>query len=722
MQYLRIGLKYLYTMLLIFLIYTVADNYVYAIICFFEMFIIICLSDILMKRFNIGGKIFNFITLLLMNVQLTVFYFSGTYLSLAMVNNLNSVQDLSGKYSIYIPFIIVLLISTAIPAKKTNLSIKRVGVAFIILFSLEILISNVWQASNCSPTISLVNLARQYMQQKELECLVLDNNADRNIFYNEESGDYIQKPDELPESPNIILIFTEGLSQSIISDERNIMPNVKKIQAESVNFVNYYNHTFATYNGISGQLYSGFQREQDEENLLISLQDILKSVGYETTFINVEPFNNEFTKYLSGMRFDNLITDETLGLDLADCISDKEAYNILKRVCKEQGETKKPFFVSMYTIGTHVGWACPDEKFEDGSDEILNKFYNVDYQFGQFINEFSTSELASNTVVIFTTDHATFAESDYKRSFPNANREHSSLDQIPLFFYYQGIENQNIDVGGRNSLDLAPTILDFLDISEPNYFLGTSLFSDNDNNYDTIFSEALANTYSTKGSEILHLDNEKLSWFRDSLTKYFAAKIKADSVPSLKTIVSDDYACMNVLLENATDYEKIWFLVWSDAKNQEDLIWYEGTKNLEGNWDCDINLCDYQIVGEYYIEARAGKEKPEEKLLSYSLYIDQYPKVPIKTDVYSDIECKHINIEYDLAEYEDGNIWFVVWSNKDGQDDIKYYHAKKNTDNSWEYDVKCSEHFNDIGKYNIHVYTGSNSPEEFIMNTVVWVE
>lgn len=49
---------------------------------------------------------------------------------------------------------------------------------------------------------------------------------------------------------NVILIFTEGLSNHIITDSRNIMPNVAALKNQTISFSNYYNHTFATYRGI----------------------------------------------------------------------------------------------------------------------------------------------------------------------------------------------------------------------------------------------------------------------------------------------------------------------------------------------------------------------------------------------------------------------------------------------------------------------------------------
>ena len=51
---------------------------------------------------------------------------------------------------------------------------------------------------------------------------------------------------------------------------------------------------------------------------------------------------------------------------------------------------------------------------------------------------------------------------------------------MPLFIYHKDVEAKDIDVDGRTTIDFAPTVLDYLDISKPNYFLGESLFSGKD--------------------------------------------------------------------------------------------------------------------------------------------------------------------------------------------------------------------------------------------------
>lgn len=77
----------------------------------------------------------------------------------------------------------------------------------------------------------------------ETECDVADE------FYSEMVSDYIKKPGDLSDSPNVILVSVEGLSQNIIDDDRDIMPNLRDLQKRSISFEQYFNHAFATYMG-----------------------------------------------------------------------------------------------------------------------------------------------------------------------------------------------------------------------------------------------------------------------------------------------------------------------------------------------------------------------------------------------------------------------------------------------------------------------------------------
>lgn len=156
---------------------------------------------------------------------------------------------------------------------------------------------------------------------------------------------------------------------------------------------------------------------------------------------------------------------------------------------------------------------------------MLNRFHNLDYWFGQFMEKFNNSALAEDTIIVFTADHSVYADADYYYAYPDSTRIAYGMDKIPLFIYHAGIVPQQIDVEGRNSLDMAPTILDYLDISAPNYFLGETLFfsKSNGNNYDTVYYDG-GEIWSSNLGEIQELSDTNKQEFLERLQKYFAAK------------------------------------------------------------------------------------------------------------------------------------------------------------------------------------------------------
>ncbi|MDR2608816.1 MAG: sulfatase-like hydrolase/transferase [Treponema sp.] len=301
--------------------------------------------------------------------------------------------------------------------------------------------------------------------------------------------------------PNVIIIFSEGLSAEVIDKfndlELNLTPNLDKLYDESLVFINYYNHTAATFRGLRGQLYSthqylggyyanniGFgQLERTEmdrqlETGLISLVDILNEAGYGTYFINPEPSNARFSDYLENLHFGNIYSGEINDRYLTD----REVFDLLGNSINA---VESPFLMCVYNMGTHHGYDSPDAKYGDGSDPVKNKFYNFDLQFGKFFENFMASEISNNTFLIFTTDHASYNSPEYKKAFKS--RQKYFVNTIPFFIYRKGMEHGIVDADGRNSLALSPTVLNLLHINKhDNYFLGSSLFLQNDNAVERI--------------------------------------------------------------------------------------------------------------------------------------------------------------------------------------------------------------------------------------------
>lgn len=523
-------IKYCFSIIITFFSLLTTGNFYYLLFSLLELIIIFSLSNMILKRSTIAGNIFNYIFLLIYNVELLVLMFGNSFVTLIMINNLSSWEALKGRMAVYLLGFGLLILFSFLPViyiEPNNTKFNRAKNLNIRYFNLKLLIATLLMETmllfsvgyNYSPAYSTYDLSENYYKYNQL----VQNNSSKNIkseeFHKDEVKGYVEKPKNLSESPNVILIFVEGMSQHIIDDERNIAPNIREVQSKSLNFKNYYNHTFATYAGIIGQLYSGYQLQNNDKNYLISLPQVLSAYGYHTSFINTEPKNKEFTTYLNNLGFDKVIpgpVTKSLGVT-----SDKDAYK--KLLSEIDKKNQSPFFISMYTFGTHIGMDGYDRKFGDGSDRLLSRFHDMDYQFGKFIEEFNNSSLADNTILVFTTDHATFVDDEYRSSFPKNSRVQGNLDKVPLFIYYKGVIPEVVDVEGRNSINLTPTILDYLDYSAGNYFLGESLFSKNknDNIYSTLFvSELIYRT--TKDNKISEISKKEKEKIEQKVSEYYS--------------------------------------------------------------------------------------------------------------------------------------------------------------------------------------------------------
>lgn len=289
---------------------------------------------------------------------------------------------------------------------------------------------------------------------------------------------------------NVIIIFIEGTSKLVLSD--NLTPNLMNFEKKSLSFINYYNHTAATYRGIRGQLISGYQYiggcmkgnsgiyETDKSKMrslfntkVESLPLILNQNGYQSVFVTPHSYQDNFTSFLKNIGFQKVVaTDQSI-------LSDEDTYNLIFSTATNLNKSSKRFFLGAYTVGTHEGFDSNSFKYGDGTNPYYNKFYNSDHWFGEFLKKFENSDLNDNTLLIFTADHSSIQSAPFKKSFSNPEGSiNRFIDKVPLFIYCKGIEPEKIDVAGRNSLGLTPTVLDILGIHNvQNHFLGNSLFS-----------------------------------------------------------------------------------------------------------------------------------------------------------------------------------------------------------------------------------------------------
>ena len=335
---------------------------------------------------------------------------------------------------------------------------------------------------------------------------------------------------------NLIIIFTEGLSDRVISEE--LTPNLYNLRQHSLYFENYYNHTAPTFRGLRGQLISGFVRaansdvnsmsqrrlEQTFKNSSESLPSIFNDNNYDTIFLGPHPSDSKLYLYMQATGFANVRTSDDFKDEKKHYpdLSDHDIFKYLSEIIENEKEKEHNFFVSMYNVETHHGMTVKDHIYGKGDNDFFNKFYNFDYWLGDFINRFNSSKVSDDTVLVITADHSTYAVPLFEDTFRFKSHSRSLfVDKIPFIVYKKGVTEKPLifNAHGRNSLCLAPTLLDLMGMEEiRNHFLGTSLFEDNDSKFEHL---SLIGADSIETSESEYHDTELSSEIKEKLDVFF---------------------------------------------------------------------------------------------------------------------------------------------------------------------------------------------------------
>ncbi len=184
--------------------------------------------------------------------------------------------------------------------------------------------------------------------------------------------------------------------------------------------------------------------------------------------------------------------------------------------------------------------------------------------------------------------------------------------------------------------------------------------------------------------------------------------VKVLATPKLNISVNGNI--VNIALKNAVSVSagsKVYFPVWGESGGQNDIVWYEASYVSPGKWTASIDLTRHQETGKYNVHAYVDNGAMN-LLLASSFNVESTIAGKVSVDQKDD-EAGTFRLKIENASAPGGvkQILVPVWSEKNGQDDIIWYEAKKQG-NVWYVDVDASNHNNDIGKYNAHVYIYGN--------------
>ena len=181
--------------------------------------------------------------------------------------------------------------------------------------------------------------------------------------------------------------------------------------------------------------------------------------------------------------------------------------------------------------------------------------------------------------------------------------------------------------------------------------------------------------------------------------------------------VSDNCRTMSIRLDTAHSYSGIRFAVWSSAGGQDDLVWYTAKNGGSGSWTYDVDLARHNTTGTYFIHVYSGN-----KLVAHTTAQVKSLPAPapgVKPGLTAAVSADNAAMELALtttAKY--GKVRFAVWSSANGQDDLQWYQAVRQSNGDWSYTVNLSQH-RDKGTYFIHVY--GNTRQNLVAHTAAYV-
>ena len=299
------------------------------------------------------------------------------------------------------------------------------------------------------------------------------------------------------ERPNIVFIQIESLKSEVLDlviEGKPVTPNLSLLAQKSLFFTDFYAQgrttsdcDFIALNSLlvpqNGLIVSR------PGNTFLSIAGILRDYGYKTIALNGarrKIWNHEKMYKAYGFNefyaLEDFPDEESFGLGLSDPAIFKQAGKLMEK-------TDKPFFLFFTTLSSHHPFYMPDSKKlirANTSDPLANSYLEsinyADSSLGGFIEFLHSSEIMKNTVVFIYGDHTIRMDYFYDRintrQKPNLHTMHFLDSRTPLLIYSPYLIRPAQIPVTSGQIDLAPTVLDLCDISQPKVFLGHSLFAD----------------------------------------------------------------------------------------------------------------------------------------------------------------------------------------------------------------------------------------------------
>ena len=162
--------------------------------------------------------------------------------------------------------------------------------------------------------------------------------------------------------------------------------------------------------------------------------------------------------------------------------------------------------------------------------------------------------------------------------------------------------------------------------------------------------------------------------------------------------------------------------IWSDKNGQDDLTWYHADKQSDGSYKVHVDTASHKgDAGTYSVHLYYMLDGKRTYITETKATVPQATESHVTGKLTNNGSYYSVRGKYDDIISGGGKevkeVRVPIWSDKNGQDDLTWYHADKQSDGSYKVHVDTASHKGDAGTYSVHLYYMLNGKRTYITET-----
>ena len=243
--------------------------------------------------------------------------------------------------------------------------------------------------------------------------------------------------------------------------------------------------------------------------------------------------------------------------------------------------------------------------------------------------------------------------------------------------------------------------------------------------------------YKVNYDKVLTADNHQwISYISYSGTRRYVdiATLKTTESKPQENRVSGDLTISNqtsngfdVVVTNVSGggkaVQEVRVPIWSDKNGQDDLTWYHADKQSDGSYKVHVDKASHKgDTGSYSVHLYYVLDGKRTYITETTATVPESQvagKLTITNQTSNGFDVVVTDVSGGGKTVQEVRV--PIWSDKNGQDDLTWYHADKQSDGSYKVHVDTASHKGDAGTYAVHLYYMLDGKRTYITETTATV-